>query len=201
VRIELKELLQPGVDVVDQAINIALCLWLSLDCVGQKDGRPKNWPDADTIHRFALERSFDDPTEASIGDSVARFPPKFLAAHLKEISGINIESTWYLDQHLRFNDSTRTLKVFMDAAWLQFMCENLREDRDSPQQKPKEASSHARLLNSPLLGGQSQLESSAAQNHSQWTDPKGNYPGSSEDAKLLATESGTINRIQASGVR
>jgi hypothetical protein len=81
------------------------------------------------------------------------------------------------------------------------MCENLREDRDSPQQKPKEASSHARLLNSPLLGGQSQLESSAAQNHSQWTDPKGNYPGSSEDAKLLATESGTINRIQASGVR
>src|SRR4051812_29083706 len=48
VRAELEESLHLEVDVIDQAVNIAVCLWLSLDCVGQKDGRPKNWPDADT---------------------------------------------------------------------------------------------------------------------------------------------------------
>jgi hypothetical protein len=201
VRRELEDSLQLEVDVIDQAINVAVCLWLSLDCVGQKDGRPKSWPQADTIYDFALKRSFDDPTEASIGDSIARFPPKFLAARLKDISGINIESTWYLDQHLRFNETTRTLKVFMDAAWLQFMCKTLRENRNSPQQEPEEASGHDESLNTPLLGGQSQPGSSAAQNHSQGSDPKGKCPGNNRDATLMASGNGASSKSEAIGAR
>jgi hypothetical protein len=176
------------VDVVDQAINIAVCLWLSLDCVDQKYGRPKSWPDADTIHHFVVKRSFDDPTEANLGDSIARFPPKFRAARLKDISGINIESTWYLDQHLRFNESTRTLKVFMDAAWLQFMCKKWRETRDSPQRGAEGDSDDAESLHIPLVNGQSQSGSSAVQNCSQGTQTTRDCHANNMDATTLTAE-------------
>lgn len=193
MRVELEESQHLEADVVDQAINIAVCLWLGLDCVGQKDGRPKGWPNADTIQHFVLKRSFDDPTEASFGDPIARFPPKFRAARLKDISGINIESTWYLDQHLRFNEYTRTLKVFMDAAWLQFMCQNLRETRDSPQQKAEGGSGDDGSLHIPLANGQSQLGSSAVQNRSQRTQTTSECHPNVTDATPPATD--------ASGVR
>jgi len=201
VRVELQDSEHLEVDIVDQAINIAVCLWLSLDCAGQKDGRPKNWPDADTIYHFVLKRSFDDPTEANFGDSIARFPPKFRAARLKDISGINIESTWYLDQHLRFNEYTRTLKVFMDAAWLQFMCKQLRESRDSPQQEYREASGRSDLLHSPLLSSQSQAGASAVQSDPQGTSPEENRPESNENDTSLAAEGPTSNKTEASGVK
>jgi hypothetical protein len=120
-------------DQTDQAINIAVCLWLGIDSVGPKHSMPKDWPEVDSIHHFVLNRRFDDPTETSIGDTIFRFPPKFRAARLEDISGISIESTFYLDQHLRFNEDTRTLKVFMDAVWLQSMCKRFRKIRDAPQ--------------------------------------------------------------------
>lgn len=192
MRVELEESRHLKADVVDQAINIAVCLWLGLDCVGQKDGRPKGWPDADTIQRFVLERSFDDPTEASFGDSIARFPPKFRAARLEDISGINIESTWYLDQHLRFNEYTRTLKVFMDAAWLQFMCQNLRETRDSPQQEAEGGLGDDGSLHIPLVNGQSQSESSTVQNRSQGTQTTRDCHPNIMDATPPATEANGV---------
>ena len=192
VRAELEESLQLEVDVVDQAVNIAVCLWLSLDCVGQKYGRPKSWPDADTIHHFVLKRSFDDPTEANFGEPIARFPPKFRAARLKDISGINIESTWYLDQHLRFNEYTRTLKVFMDAAWLQFMCKNLRDTRDSPQHEAKEGSGDDESSHIPLVNGQSQSGSSAVHHRSQGTQTTRDCYPDNTDAITPATETSGI---------
>jgi hypothetical protein len=138
-------------DQTDQAINIAVCLWLCVDCVGPKHSMPKNWPEVDSIHHFVLNRRFDDPTETSIGDAISRFPPKFRAARLEDISGISIESTYYLDQHLRFNEDTRTLKVFMDAVWLQSMCKRFRKICEAPQQgSPPSSSSFA----APGTGGQ-----------------------------------------------
>lgn len=144
LRDELKESLQLVVndDLIDQAANIAVCLWLGIDCVGPKHSMPKDWPQSDSIHRFVLNRRFDDPTDVSIGDPIARFPPKFRAARLEEISGISIVSTYYLDQHLRFNEDTRTLKVFMDAVWLNAMCGRFRATRDAPAIDPKEAPRH-----------------------------------------------------------
>lgn len=201
LRGELEESQHLDADVVDQAINIAVCLWLGLDCVAQQDGRPKGWPNADTIQHFVLKRSFDDPTEASVGDSIARFPPKFRAARLKDISGIDIESTWYLDQHLRFNDDTRTLKVFMDAAWLQFMCNVLRETRDSPQENPKQASGCDKSTQTSLPSGQSQPGSSEASNGSQGTQPKQSCIEENKNANTSTIEGGTGRGTKASGVR
>jgi hypothetical protein len=157
---DLKERLQlhDGCDMVDQAVNIALCLWLGIDCVGPKHSMPKGWPESDSIRHFVLYRRFDDPTDVSIGDPIARFPPKFRAARLEEISGISIESTYYLDQHLRFNEDTRTLKVFMDAVWLNAMCERFRATRDDPQTAPKDPSFNNAVT--PLAD--SQLSSSAS---------------------------------------
>jgi hypothetical protein len=128
-------------DLTDRTINIAVCLWLGVDCVGPKHSMRKNWPEVDSIHHFVLNRRFDDPTETSIGYTIFRFPPKFRAARLEDISGISIESTYYLDQHLRFNEDTRTLKVFMDAVWLQSMCKRFREIHDAPQQESPQMSS------------------------------------------------------------
>jgi hypothetical protein len=49
------------------------------------------------------------------------FPQDFRAAFSKEISGMRIEQTYYLDQHPRFNEETRTVKIFMDVASLKAM--------------------------------------------------------------------------------
>lgn len=201
VRGELEKSLNVEVDVVDHAINIALCLWLSVDCVGQKYGRPKSWPDADTIYHFVLKRSFDDPTEADLGDSIVRFPPKFRAARLMNISGITIECTWYLDQHLRFNEETRTLKVFMDAAWLKFMCENLREIRDSPQEEPKHALVHDKSTQTSLPTSQSQSGSSAAHDSSHDIEPKESRIEDNKNTTTPGTEGGTSRKPEASGAR
>jgi hypothetical protein len=141
VRAALEERLLLNDDLVARAVNIAVCLWLGVDCVGPKHGMPKSWPDIDSIHHFVLGRRFDDPTETSIGDPISRFPPKFRAARLEDLSGISIESTYYLDQHLRFNEDTRTLKVFMDVVWLQSMCKRFRENRDAPQEGSTSCSS------------------------------------------------------------
>jgi hypothetical protein len=141
LRSRLTSMIQLDDDQTGQAINIAVCLWLSVDCVGPKHSMPKNWPELDSIHHFVLNRRFDDPAETSIGDAISRFPPKFRAARLEDISGISIESTYYLDQHLRFNEDTRTLKVFMDAVWLQSMCKRFREFRDAPQRVSPQMSS------------------------------------------------------------
>lgn len=200
VRGELEKSLNLEVNVIDQAINIAVCLWLSLDCVGQKYVRPKSWPDADTIHHFVLKRSFDDPIEANLGDSIARFPPKFRAARLMDISGITIEPTWYLDQHLRFNESTRTLKVFMDVAWLKFMCKILEEKRNSLQDEPRQASGHDKSTQIPLASGQSQSGSSAAHNSLQGTTPKENCTEDNKNALTPSTEGGTSRTSEASGL-
>jgi hypothetical protein len=177
-----------------------VCLWLGLDCVGQKDGRPKGWSDTDAIQYFVLKRSFDDPTEASIGDSIARFPPKFRAARLKDISGINIESTRYLDHHLRFNEYTRTLRVFLDAAWLQFMCNQLHEDCDSPQQEFVEAAGHGNSSNTVLPDNRSRLGVSVVRTHSQGTQTTGDCLGKSNGTSP-GTKRGTSNEKGASGVR
>jgi hypothetical protein len=157
---DLKKRLQlhDGCDIIDQAVNIALCLWLGVDCVGPEHSMPKSWPESDSIRHFVLNRRFDDPTDVSIGDPIARFPPKFRAARLEEISGISIESTYYLDQHLRFNEDTRTLKVFMDAVWLNAMCERFRAIRDDPQTAPKDSSLNGAVT--PLAD--SQVSSSAS---------------------------------------
>jgi hypothetical protein len=130
-------------EMTERAINIAVCLWLGVDCVGPKHSMPKNWPELDSIHHFVLNRRFDDPTETSIGDTIFRFPPKFRAARLEDISGISIESTYYLDQHLRFNEDTRTVKVFMDAVWLQSMCKRFRQICEAPRQGLPPSSSSA----------------------------------------------------------
>lgn len=142
LRKDLEESLQlhASCDIIDQAVNIAVCLWLGIDCVGPKHSMPKGWPETDSISHFVLNRRFDDPTEVSVGDPIARFPPKFRAARLEEISGISIESTYYLDQHLRFNEDTRTLKVFMDAVWLNAMCERFRAIGDALGTEPEDAS-------------------------------------------------------------
>jgi hypothetical protein len=157
---DLKERLQlhDGCDMIDQAVNIAVCLWLGVDCVGPEHSMPKGWPESDSIRHFVLNRRFDDPTDVSIGDPIARFPPKFRAARLEDISGISIESTCYLDQHLRFNEDTRTLKVFMDAVWLNAMCERFRAIRDDLQTSLKDASLNTAVT--PLAD--TQLSSSAS---------------------------------------
>ena len=154
LRTEMEETLQPHFrgSTTDQAANIAVCLWLGVDCVGPEHSMPKGWPEMDSVHHFVLNRKFDDPAEASIGDPVGRFPPKFRAARLEEISGISIESTDYLDQHLRFNEDTRTLKVFMDAAWLHAMCDRFRTPRNALSETCKDASH--KNTTTPISGSQ-----------------------------------------------
>nr|OQO24165.1 hypothetical protein B0A51_06258 [Rachicladosporium sp. CCFEE 5018] len=108
---------------VDKAIDVALCLWPGIDCTGTEYDKRKRWPDHDTAYDFVMTSRFDDPADGEVDDSIARFPPKFRAARLHDISGIHIEQTYYLDQHLRFNEDTRTLKLFMDFQWLHDMLE------------------------------------------------------------------------------
>ncbi|OQO04419.1 hypothetical protein B0A48_11030 [Cryoendolithus antarcticus] len=108
---------------VDKAIDVALCLWPGIDCTATEHDKWKRWPDHDTAYDFVMTRRFDDPADGEVDDSIARFPPKFRAARLHDISGIHIEQTYYLDQHLRFNEDTRTLMLFMDFQWLHDMLE------------------------------------------------------------------------------
>ena len=201
LREELERSADLKVNLCDQAINSAVCLWLGLDCVGQQYERPKSWPEEDTIHDFVLERSFDDPTEASFGDSIARFPPKFRAARLEDISGINVESTWYLDQHLRFNEYTRTLRVFMDVAWLQSMCKLFREKRGSPQQEIKKTSNHDKPLHDPPPSGESQAPSPPVQEHLQQTKSNGQSSEGGEHATSPADKRRTSETPEVGGIR
>jgi hypothetical protein len=105
-------------EVMDKAIDVAICLWLSIDCVDKNLGA-KAWLEAETVEQFVLKQRFVVAVE--VDDRVRYFPSDFRAAFLKEISGIHIEQTYYLDQHLRFNEQTRTVKIFMDIGWLKAM--------------------------------------------------------------------------------
>lgn len=163
---ELARTFQKDLDdeLIGQAVDIAVCLWLSIDCVGPKLSMPKGWPDGNSIHDFVMNRKFDDPTEVSFGDPIARFPPKFRAARLKEISGISIKSTIYLDQHLRFNEETRTLKIFVDAVWLNAMCERFRKIRDTAQKESRKTSHDSAGTRGLPHSGQLPSTTSLAQN-------------------------------------
>jgi hypothetical protein len=115
-------------EVMDRAINVALCLWLSIDCVDKLLGA-RIWPEAETVEHFVLKHRFVVLAEA---DHVRYFPPDFRAGFLKEISGISIEQTYHLDQHLRFNEETRTVSIFMDIAWLKVMIQLFQNVIDNP---------------------------------------------------------------------
>ena len=180
VREGLAEIPDLKAHFIDEAINIAICLWLGVDCVGQEYGMPKEWPELDTIHHFVLKRRFDDPTGNDVGDPIARFPPKFRAARLQDISGISIEPTYYLDRHLRFNEDTRTLKVFMDAIWLKSMCERFRAIRD--EKTPDDMSAQQ---NAPP-DGQSSSASSSRQSTSNQTSKEDAASVCDAHAKSLA---------------
>jgi hypothetical protein len=104
-------------DVINKAIDVALCLWLSVDCVDRRLGA-EIWSEGEKIEQFVLKHRFVVAVEV---DHVRYFPPDFRAGFLKEISGIRIEQTYYLDQHLRFNEETRTVRIFMDIGWLKAM--------------------------------------------------------------------------------
>jgi hypothetical protein len=190
LRTEIGEMLPHPIsdDLIDQAGNIAVCLWLGIDCVGPKHSMPKDWPVSDSICHFVLNRRFDDPAEVSIGDPVARFPPKFRAARLEEISGISIESTYYLDQHLRFNEDTRTLKIFMDAVWLNAMCERFRTSRNGPPEDSKETSRNNARTPIPSSQTSSSVSSSSGQVASKQPSQKKVPSNCDVHATLLAVD-------------
>jgi hypothetical protein len=109
---------RPDLGLVNTAIDAALCLWLSIDCVDENRSGVMSWPETETVQQFVLRRRFDVAVEADPRDHVRYFPQKFRAVFLDEISGIHIEQTYYLDRHLRFGEETRTVKIFMDIGWL-----------------------------------------------------------------------------------
>jgi hypothetical protein len=119
-------------DSMDKAIDVALCLWLGVDCVDQHHLGAKLWLEAETVEQFVLKRRFDAAIEGDPRDHVRYFPQDFRGAYLKEISGIHVEQTYYLDQHLRFNEETRTVKIFMDVAWLKAMIQHFQGAIDTP---------------------------------------------------------------------
>jgi hypothetical protein len=122
----------PDLGSVDTAVDTALCLWLSVDCVDKHHLGATLWLETETVEQFVLKRRFDVAAEADPRDHVKYFPQDFRAAFLKEISGIRIEQTYYLDQHLRFNEETRTVKIFMDVAWLKAMIQLFQSVIDTP---------------------------------------------------------------------
>jgi hypothetical protein len=122
----------PDLGSVNTAIDTALCLWLGLDCVNEHHLGATLWPATETVERFVLKRRFDVAVEADPRDDVKYFPQDFRAAYLEEISGIRIEQTYYLDQHLRFNEETRTVKIFMDIGWLKAMIRLFQRVIDTP---------------------------------------------------------------------
>jgi hypothetical protein len=117
---------------VGTAIDTALCLWLGIDCVDKYHLGATLWTATETVEHFVLKRRFDAVVEADSRDHVRYFPPDFRAGFLKEISGIRIEQTYYLDQHLRFNEETRTVKIFMDIGWLKAMIRLFQTVIDTP---------------------------------------------------------------------
>ena len=80
-------------DSMDKAIDVALCLWLGVDCVDQHHLGAKLWLEAETVEQFVLKRRFDAAIEGDPRDHVRYFPQDFRGAYLKEISGIHIEQT------------------------------------------------------------------------------------------------------------
>jgi len=89
--------------LTNKAIDTALCLWLSIDCVDEHHLGAILWPQTVTIEQFVLKRRFEIAIAVDHRDQVNYFPQDFRAAFLREISGIRIEQTYYLDQYPRFN--------------------------------------------------------------------------------------------------
>jgi hypothetical protein len=150
-----------GADIglVGNAIDTALCLWLSIDCVDRHHLGATIWLETETVEQFVLKRRFDVAIEADPRDHVKYFPQDFRAAYLKEISGIRIEQTYYLDQHLRFNEETRTVKIFMDVAWLKAMIQLFQGVIDTPNSSNGNRSPANRSGGQASAGCQQNLQS------------------------------------------
>ena len=102
---------------LDEAIDIALRIWLIVDSRDDSvTGYPRRWNEQERIEDVVRSRfPHVSPLESQ---GVTRFPRQFRAVDLERISGIVIQWTTFLDEHLRFNDDNRTLKVFNNKAWL-----------------------------------------------------------------------------------
>ena len=102
---------------LDEAIDIALRIWLMIDSRDDSvTGYPRRWGEDESVQDIVLDR-FPWILQHE-NKNTMRFPRQFRAVDLERISGIVIQWTAFLDEHLWFNDDNRTLKIFNHKAWL-----------------------------------------------------------------------------------
>lgn len=145
--------------LIDKAINTALCVWLSIDCANSNNLGAMIWPATQTLEQFVLGWRFEVAVGADPLDRRRYFPAGFRAARLQVISGIGFEQTYYLDQHLRFNQERRIVKVFVDISWLQVMIRLFRKVIDaSDEQVAGEEIAHEHLSDEQTQAATQSLE-------------------------------------------
>ena len=79
-------------------------------------GYPRRWNESESLQDIVASQ-FPRISQYETQETM-RFPRQFRAVDLERISGIFIQWTAFLDEHLRFNDDNRTLKIFNHKAWL-----------------------------------------------------------------------------------
>jgi len=126
---------------IDRSIDFALRTWLTINirenCFSLQTPRTPTvqWDDYSTLVEF-VERCFPRATTSSS----LQFDYTFTAANINRLSGIDIEWTPCLADHLRFDKRRRLLRIY---PFKQFLIDNLKlwgapgDDDDSKEEKPR----------------------------------------------------------------
>ncbi len=108
-------------DGIERYIDLALRVWLMVNSREKSfdTSHARRWGDEETLSVFVCGffRRCETP-QAAWTTSTQHLTHPLTAASLERFSGITIQWTSYLAEHLRFDHSARTLKVFANKRWL-----------------------------------------------------------------------------------
>ena len=106
---------------LDLTVRLAFMLNVRAGVVVQ--GRPRvEWPDNRTLSEF-LKTQFPDP-RWELDAREGRTDPKFTAAFMKDVCGMEIDWTNSLEDHLRIDRETLKLWIFSNKRYLQALLTN-----------------------------------------------------------------------------